>query len=119
MCCEYGDGSYAGYVNGVKQFSSPSESRPLGWSVRSHKFTVSAPPTPVSTPTQRPTNKPTTLVYQPNIEDDHDMMTDRDQEWLESHNSRRQYWHELYNKTYVPLSWSNSLSDEAKVWAEH
>ena len=123
ICCGYGSGSYAGYVNGVKQFASPVGDS--DWSMQSHRFTVTAAPTSTPTPTptpspsQRPTNEPTTLVFQPKIVDDHDMMTDRDQDWLDSHNTRRQIWHERYNKTYVPLSWSNSLSDDAKVWAEH
>jgi hypothetical protein len=45
-------------------------------------------------------------------------MTDRDRQFLNSHNTRRKAWHERYNKGYVPLSWDNSLKAEAKVWAE-
>ena len=46
-------------------------------------------------------------------------MSDRDSEWLESHNTRRKDWHERYNKPYVPLKWSEGLRAESKVWAEH
>ena len=45
-------------------------------------------------------------------------MTDRDRQYLNSHNTRRKVWHERYNKAYVPLKWDNSLKAEAKVWAE-
>ena len=46
-------------------------------------------------------------------------MTDRDKEWLLSHNNKRRVWHVRHNKTFVPLSWDNSLKAESKVWAEH
>ncbi|KAL3762256.1 hypothetical protein ACHAW5_007205 [Stephanodiscus triporus] len=45
-------------------------------------------------------------------------MTDRDRQYLNSHNTRRKVWHERYNKAYVPLKWDDSLKAEAKVWAE-
>ena len=44
-------------------------------------------------------------------------MNQRDFEWLESHNTRRKEWHGSYNKTYVPLKWSNELKADSKVWA--
>mmetsp|Transcript_7356 Transcript_7356/g.12104 ORF Transcript_7356/g.12104 Transcript_7356/m.12104 type:complete len:494 (+) Transcript_7356:153-1634(+) len=44
-------------------------------------------------------------------------MTDRDKEWLEAHNSRRQRWHRNYGKDYVPLKWSNSLKASSQIWA--
>ena len=47
------------------------------------------------------------------------IMTDRDVEWLESHNTRREEWHERHNKTYVPLKWSSALAEESQVWAEY
>jgi hypothetical protein len=46
-------------------------------------------------------------------------MTDRDRQFLISHNTRRKVWHERYGKSYVPLKWDNSLKADAKVWAEH
>ncbi|KAL7529567.1 hypothetical protein ACHAXR_006401, partial [Thalassiosira sp. AJA248-18] len=46
-------------------------------------------------------------------------MSDRDKEWLESHNTRRKEWHERYGKTYVPLKWSNGIQEESKIWADH
>jgi len=45
-------------------------------------------------------------------------MTERDQEWLDSHNTRRKTWHEQYGKSYVPLKWSNTLKASAQDWAE-
>ncbi|KAK1744463.1 hypothetical protein QTG54_004996 [Skeletonema marinoi] len=44
-------------------------------------------------------------------------MTDRDMEWLEAHNTRRQEWHEDYRKDYVPLKWSNNLKASSQIWA--
>jgi hypothetical protein len=38
-------------------------------------------------------------------------------EWLDAHNTRRKYWHEKYNETYIPLVWSVSLAEESKSWA--
>ncbi|KAL7544660.1 hypothetical protein ACHAWF_008028 [Thalassiosira exigua] len=45
-------------------------------------------------------------------------MSERDVEYLHSHNKRRRYWHAHYNATYVPLIWSESLKAEAQVWAD-
>mmetsp|Transcript_29464 Transcript_29464/g.61481 ORF Transcript_29464/g.61481 Transcript_29464/m.61481 type:complete len:519 (+) Transcript_29464:86-1642(+) len=42
---------------------------------------------------------------------------ERDLEWLESHNTRRQEWHERYNETFVPLKWSNGLKKDSEAWA--
>lgn len=50
MCCEFGQGSYAGYLNGVKVFASPDDGDE-DWTMRSHPFTVTTQETaPVSTP---------------------------------------------------------------------
>ena len=50
MCCEFGQGSYAGYLNGVKAFASPDDGDE-DWTMRSHPFTVPSQETaPVSTP---------------------------------------------------------------------
>ena len=46
-------------------------------------------------------------------------LSDRDSKWLHEHNTRRKYWHTHYNTTYIPLQWSESLKDEAQVWADH
>lgn len=46
-------------------------------------------------------------------------MTDRDRQYLNSHNTRRKVWHERYGRSYVPLKWDNALKAESKVWAEH
>lgn len=46
------------------------------------------------------------------------IMSERDDAWLTSHNTRRKYWHEYYNTTYVPLLWSESLKEEAQEWAD-
>ncbi|KAL7547206.1 hypothetical protein ACHAWF_010523 [Thalassiosira exigua] len=241
MCCSFGEGHYAGYLDGSKQFSSPSgESK---WALRRHRFEVSFPnkptdkPTslPTRTPTQKPTRKPSQrpttkpslpgkpkisacngsqrkakieiltdkwgkdtswkvtkagsivaestreygshekdelevcldegATYDLIVRDEHSdgmccsygggyykvylkeedgswdeiisggnirtketkhsinlqeqTMTDRDGDWLNSHNSRRKEWHERYNKTYVPLKWSNALKEDSSVWAEH
>jgi len=45
-------------------------------------------------------------------------MTQRHVEYLEAHNKRRKKWHEMYNREYVPLTWSPQLAEESKLWAE-
>lgn len=45
-------------------------------------------------------------------------ISDRDTDWLDSHNTRRKYWHEYYNTSYIPLLWSESLKAEAKIWSD-
>ena len=40
------------------------------------------------------------------------------QKWLQAHNKRREEWHTGYDKSYVPLQWSNDLEAQAKAWAE-
>jgi hypothetical protein len=44
-------------------------------------------------------------------------MTQRDVEWLDSHNNRRKSWHTAHGKSYVPLIWSDALKQDAKGWA--
>ena len=46
-------------------------------------------------------------------------LSDRDEVWLHEHNKRRKYWHAYYNTSYIPLQWSESLKEEAQVWADH
>jgi hypothetical protein len=61
ICCDYGEGKYAGYLGGSsKLFSSPS-SGDLEWAKRTHTFDIAPKTAP---PTRAPTNKPT-LPYQP------------------------------------------------------
>ncbi|KAK1744461.1 hypothetical protein QTG54_004994 [Skeletonema marinoi] len=45
-------------------------------------------------------------------------MTDRDQQWLDSHNTRRETWHRAYGKSFVPLKWSASLKRSSQQWAK-
>merc|ERR1719203_1156040 len=45
-------------------------------------------------------------------------MSDRDKEWVEAHNSRRKICHERHDKTYVPLTWSETLAMDAVSRAE-
>jgi hypothetical protein len=45
-------------------------------------------------------------------------LTAREEEWLTAHNTRRQYWHGHYGKSYVPLKWSGELAALSKVYAE-
>ncbi|KAL7534072.1 hypothetical protein ACHAWF_004711 [Thalassiosira exigua] len=45
-------------------------------------------------------------------------MTERDFLYLEAHNTRRKEWHEEYNLTYVPLTYSPLLAEDARLWAE-
>jgi hypothetical protein len=45
-------------------------------------------------------------------------MTERDIQWLSSHNSRRKLYHSKFNKKYVPLKWSPTLKQSSKVWAK-
>ena len=45
-------------------------------------------------------------------------MTQRHVEYLEAHNKRRKKWHEMYNREYMPLSWSPQLAEESRLWAE-
>ncbi|KAL7468284.1 hypothetical protein ACHAXS_008522 [Conticribra weissflogii] len=44
-------------------------------------------------------------------------MSQRDIEYLWAHNKRRRTFHEMHNKTYVPLRWSHGLATEARTWA--
>ena len=115
FCCNFGNGKYAGYVDGSEVFASPKGDSE--WSERIHHFSISAA-TPI--PTSAPTHKLTHLIQQPKIDLGYQdlVLSGRDQQWLESHNIRRKDWHERYNTTYVPLSWSKALKADAHVWAE-
>jgi hypothetical protein len=45
-------------------------------------------------------------------------MNQRDVDWLDSHNNRREKWHTSNGVSFVPLRWSSALRDEAAKWAE-
>jgi hypothetical protein len=45
-------------------------------------------------------------------------MKERDFQYLEAHNRRREIWHTGYNTAYAPLIWSNELAESARIWAE-
>lgn len=47
------------------------------------------------------------------------MMTNRDMQWLNSHNARRRKYHAKFNKKYMPLRWSRKLKRLSKKWAKH
>jgi hypothetical protein len=46
-------------------------------------------------------------------------MSNRDRQWLNSHNIRRKRYHSKYNNKYVPLRWSPKLKRSSKQWATH
>lgn len=71
--------------------------------------------------TQEPTTKPPTSSPTPSPQSSllEQNLGERPKQWLEAHNSRRQYYHEdVYDTTYVPLVWSESMSTDAASWAE-
>eukprot|EP00568_Trieres_chinensis_P018000 CAMPEP_0183327354 /NCGR_PEP_ID=MMETSP0160_2-20130417/83718_1 /TAXON_ID=2839 ORGANISM="Odontella Sinensis, Strain Grunow 1884" /NCGR_SAMPLE_ID=MMETSP0160_2 /ASSEMBLY_ACC=CAM_ASM_000250 /LENGTH=392 /DNA_ID=CAMNT_0025495479 /DNA_START=135 /DNA_END=1316 /DNA_ORIENTATION=+ len=45
-------------------------------------------------------------------------LSQRDQDWLDSHNTRRQTFHDFYDAAYVPLKWSQELASSAKAYAD-
>lgn len=94
MCCDYGIGSFQVIMleedNGWKQILSVGEFQ--GPEITT-SFRVSADEPP-------------------------DTMTQRDLNWLQSHNVRRKKWHTLYEKPYVALKWSDALKRESRVFAE-
>ena len=45
-------------------------------------------------------------------------ITQRELDYLNEHNSRREYWHNEFGGTYVPLKYSMGLAAAAKAWAE-
>jgi hypothetical protein len=94
-------GSYAGYVAGTRKFGSPSgESE---WGQRVHEFSVDT----------SNGNAISTAQITSKID-----MTNTDENWLQSHNTRRKSWHTRYGKSYVPLQWSNALKAQATAYAQ-
>lgn len=55
-----------------------------------------------------------TIQVDPRYEDE---MSERDSDWLRSHNERRKKYHEEFGASYVPLQWSPKLAEQAKTWA--
>jgi len=94
-------GSYAGYVAGMKKFGSPSDESE--WGQRIHEFSVTF------------SSGSTVSAEQFTSKID---MTDSDEQWLYSHNTRRKEWHTRYGKSYVPLQWSNALKAQARAYAQ-
>ena len=45
-------------------------------------------------------------------------LSERDGDWLRSHNTRRKEWHERDEHAYVPLKWSNALKADSAIFAE-
>lgn len=39
-------------------------------------------------------------------------------EWLQAHNDRREYYHKANGKSVVQLTWNTELAEKAKTWAE-
>ncbi|KAL3758400.1 hypothetical protein ACHAWU_008736 [Discostella pseudostelligera] len=121
MCCSVGNGRYIGYVDGVKRFASPTDGS--DWEKRSHPFTVSTNSSGGGTSTGgsgggggggNNGSNLSDLPLSSKITD----TTDRDEEWLAAHNTRRQDWHQRYGKSYVPLTWSNALKEQSRAYAE-
>lgn len=45
-------------------------------------------------------------------------MNQRDQEWLDAHNTRRKEYHEESNLSFKPLTWSPELAEDASRWVD-
>jgi len=45
-------------------------------------------------------------------------ITQRELDYLNEHNTRREHWHKNFGGSYVPLKYSMGLAAAAKVWAE-
>eukprot|EP00970_Alexandrium_tamarense_P001877 scaffold244_cov200-Alexandrium_tamarense.AAC.2 len=91
ICCRYGNGAYALSVeeNG-------------GWYqlVNGGNFKV------------------TKMVHLIDVVNKNPSISSRDEEWLVAHNTRREYWHKHYGKSYVPLKWSVDLAKSSRIYAE-
>lgn len=44
--------------------------------------------------------------------------SDRDEEWLRAHNTRREAFHKEHYTEYRPLHWSPELANDASVWVD-
>ena len=74
-------------------------------------------PQPTQNPTKSPITKSPTPFTQSSLLEQN--LGERPKQWLAAHNTRRQYYHEdVYDESYIPLVWSNSLATDAQLWAE-
>lgn len=94
MCCHYGEGYYKVYVKEDYQQEGEWEKIIEGGHTKEKK-----------------------MIHLLNTTEP--VLTERECEWLTSHNTRRERFHTQYNQPYVPLKWSDSLEEEARVWATH
>ena len=76
MCCDSGEGKYAGYLQGREIFSSPTGDE--DWERRGHEFLVP------SSDSDLPFDSKSGVGTD---------MTPREENWLESHNIRRRTWY--------------------------
>mmetsp|Transcript_32904 Transcript_32904/g.49585 ORF Transcript_32904/g.49585 Transcript_32904/m.49585 type:complete len:425 (-) Transcript_32904:2143-3417(-) len=102
-------------------------------------FTAPKPAPVAPKPTKKPTPKPTSgtsnppppapanivaVVTYPNTATSAattvstGTMTEREHQWLDEHNTRRQKYHTKKGKSYQPLKWSKFLKDQSQQWAE-
>jgi hypothetical protein len=91
ICCKTGEGSYTLYI----EDSGGYERLVSGGNFKQKRMTHL-----ISVRSQTPA------------------LTAREEEWLVAHNTRREYWHEYYGKSYVPLKWSGELAKSSQVYAE-
>mmetsp|Transcript_115 Transcript_115/g.185 ORF Transcript_115/g.185 Transcript_115/m.185 type:complete len:381 (+) Transcript_115:82-1224(+) len=91
ICCQYGDGYYDFYIEDDGGWNKVI----LGGNFKQKKIVHSIQIRVVDPP-----------------------LSDRDEQWLVAHNTRRKYWHEYYEKNYVPLKWSAELAESSRVYAE-
>jgi len=73
-------------------------------------------PPPSSKPTPKPTPAAEPSGTSSNVSTG--QMTEREHQWLDEHNKRREKYHKQKGTSYVPLQWSAYLRDSAKQWAE-
>lgn len=112
-------GLYEVQLNGNIVASSPGSNR---WTRRVHTFATpyeasNSNPSPTRRPTPSPTPRPASDVisgrntcFEP--------QTNEEQDFLDKHNSDRRRYHEMYDKVYTPLTWSNELAEESRDWAQ-
>jgi hypothetical protein len=53
------------------------------------------------------------------FKNDRKLLTTRQQQWLDSHNTLREKYHKANNKSYVPMNWSNTLRRQSQIWANN
>mmetsp|Transcript_4950 Transcript_4950/g.7069 ORF Transcript_4950/g.7069 Transcript_4950/m.7069 type:complete len:382 (-) Transcript_4950:401-1546(-) len=76
-------------------------------------------PAPVkSTPTRNPTKAPIQSFSSRTKEPSSLALNEEEQAWLDEHNERRQKYHDMYERSYVPLKWNKILAKTAKEFAK-